>query len=508
MSAPEPTLSESRGTVIVHPFLLSLYPPLFLLGQNISQTSPSVVILPIVISVVVTVVLFVTLGWMTGSYRKAGLITSVLLCAFYFYGHTHWIIYALVPFTRTWDHAYALLGWTAAAGLLVRSLWKTTRSLNDLTLIMNVAVIVLLSITVATLAQPGARPPKGSDLGESLAAGHSSPDRESPDVFYIVLDGFARTDVLQTLYNYDNRPFVEALEARGFYVAPGSHSNYALSELSLASSLNMEYLQGHLVSKPSRTTTFRLIKNNEALRTFQALGYSFVHVVSGWQVTDTNDYADVNIDCGAGDEFEQLLVDSTILGPFKWFLLGDRTRDRILCSFSSLPEIDSQGEQPVFVFAHIVNPHPPFLFGPDGEPVAYMQRTFGLALDLWQHTDRYLAQVEFASAQALTLVDALLARPGQPPIIVLQSDHGPASVGGWEQPNQNLIRERMSILNAYYLPNTGAALLYPSISPVNTFRVILNQYFGFESDLLDDESYFSTYEEPYEFTDVTDILRE
>ena len=244
------------------------------------------------------------------------------------------------------------------------------------------------------------------------------------------------------------------------------------------------------------------------LRTFHALGYSSVHVVSGYPLTDANEHVDVNLDCGGGNEFEQLLLDTTILGPFRWFLVGDRARRRILCSFSSLPDAAREASRPVFAFAHIVSPHPPYLFGPNGEPVAYMTRTIGLAADLWEERDKYLDQVKFLNDQVLDLVDALLEASEPSPIIVLQSDHGPASVGGdWEAPSEALIRERMSILNAYHLPGDGATLLYPSISPVNTFRLILNHYFDHETDLLPDRSYFSGYEQQFEYNDVSDLLR-
>jgi len=63
-------------------------------------------------------------------------------------------------------------------------------------------------------------------------------------------------------------------------------------------------------------------------------------------------------------------------------------------------------------------------------------------------------------------------------------------------------------LNAYYLPDDGDGLLYESITPVNTFRLIFSSYFNSRYDLLEDNSYFSTYERPYQFVDVTEIVAE
>ncbi len=53
-----------------------------------------------------------------------------------------------------------------------------------------------------------------------------------------------------------------------------------------------------------------------------------------------------------------------------------------------------------------------------------------------------------------------------PPIIIIQGDHG-----FWSGVN-------LPILNAYHLPGEAAELLYPTISPINTFRLIFDNYFG------------------------------
>jgi hypothetical protein len=69
-----------------------------------------------------------------------------------------------------------------------------------------------------------------------------------------------------------------------------------------------------------------------------------------------------------------------------------------------------------------------------------------------------------------------------------------------------MFREGMRILNAYYLPLKDCDLVYDSITPVNTFRVIFNCYFGTNYKLLEDKSYNSFDFSPYKFTDVTDIV--
>ena len=74
--------------------------------------------------------------------------------------------------------------------------------------------------------------------------------------------------------------------------------------------------------------------------------------------------------------------------------------------------------------------------------------------------------------------------------------------------NNTDVRERMRILNAYYFPDQKYGALSTGISPVNSFRVVLNEYIRAHLELLPDRSFFSTWGEPYHFIDVTDEFSE
>jgi hypothetical protein len=85
-------------------------------------------------------------------------------------------------------------------------------------------------------------------------------------------------------------------------------------------------------------------------------------------------------------------------------------------------------------------------------------------------------------------------------IIIVQSDHGPGLV--MKKPS-DWYNERMRIFNAYYLPGQKAGL-YPTITPVNTFRVLFRDYFGADLPQLKDESYCSPeWTKPFMWHDVT-----
>ena len=97
-----------------------------------------------------------------------------------------------------------------------------------------------------------------------------------------------------------------------------------------------------------------------------------------------------------------------------------------------------------------------------------------------------------------------------PPIIILQGDHGPSSLlaNDLSNPGDRNLTERLPILNAYYLPGGGADQhLYAAITPVNSFRVVLNRFFDGDYELLGDANFFATWAAPYKLDDVTDTVQ-
>ncbi len=73
-------------------------------------------------------------------------------------------------------------------------------------------------------------------------------------------------------------------------------------------------------------------------------------------------------------------------------------------------------------------------------------------------------------------------------------------------PTSTCVNERLRILNAYYLPIGGKRIVYDAITPVNTFRLLFNYYFGAHFAKLPDRSYYCTYDTPYRYENVTGSL--
>jgi hypothetical protein len=255
-----------------------------------------------------------------------------------------------------------------------------------------------------------------------------------------------------------------------------------------------------------------MIKDSKVVRLLSQYGYRIVAFSSGVSFTEMTN-ADIYIKTGHLGEFANSLISYTLSTSREKGLKVqyDIHRRSILCTFEEI-EKTTKLKAPIFVFAHILAPHPPFVFGEHGEEKA-TNRIFRFAdashFTQLRETTRneyrqdYKSQLIFISERIKATIDSILSKSTIPPIIILQSDHGPGSMLNWEDPDNSYIKERMAILNAYYLPNSSEILLYDDITPVNTFRIIFNHYFGTDFELLKDKCYFSTWSHPYKFIDVT-----
>ena len=320
---------------------------------------------------------------------------------------------------------------------------------------------------------------------------------------------------------YDNSAFVEELKRRGFYVAEKSHSNYCQTELSLSSSLNMDFVP-HMLPKVSpqtedRTPLANLIDENEVARRFRAQGYRFLAVTSGFPPVRFT-----SADLQLGTRWGGTMVESTLLQMTPLAtgeVIGSQfeaRRQNLVGAFDNLASLAQPTPQPRFVMVHILAPHPPFVFKADGSPRSH-KGVFGFwdgddyMTYVGTHEDYregYAGQVAWTERQTLATIDRLLAGAGagHRPIILVQGDHGSKLHLAQNSLDETDLHECFPILNAYLVPDAVRKDLYPEITPVNSFRLLLHDLFGDVLPPFPNRSWYSRYATPYAFTDVTDRI--
>lgn len=512
-----------KKPLILHPFLFALFPILFLYSHNINQTSFSEILVPAGIVLVSMIVFFIISLLVVKSQYKAALLVSLAILLFFSFGHVHQAIKGLeIEGVRIGRPRNLLIVWSLFFLIGTYLIVKTRLSLVNHSKILNVVAFSLVAMQIVNIGifKASADETLLENWDNAVTAEIDSSYIATPtkprDIYYIILDEYASSGILDELYDFDNSEFTNYLEEKGFYVASESYSNYPMTFMSLASSLNMEFinfLEDTLgADSEDRTLPYELIKNNKVVNYLKAQDYKYIHVGSGWGATNDNEKADLVINAGSStaNEFTTVLVSSTLLGPFQDILMQSQARKVVLSLFSEYDEI-KELEGPKFVFAHIICPHPPFLFDENGTPLE-LEDVLLSPGDAHSDKEKYLAQLKFINTKVQRLIDKILSDSEVKPIIILQSDHGTASTLGlnqenWYNPSKQMVRERLGILNAYYLPSIEAdEILYDSITPVNSFRIVLNEYFGTDYELLEDKANFAGYLQPYNFMDVTDSL--
>jgi hypothetical protein len=383
-------------------------------------------------------------------------------------------------------------------------------------------VVVPAWLTISTLYKANAQVQMIKERQSKFDVPLSDSTQSAPDIYLIIVDGYGRADFLEDVYAYDNSQFMDFLKEEGFYIAEMGTSNYPQTELSISSSLNLNYLDGFVDgfgNTSDRSPLRELLQHTVVSRLLEGQGYQFVALPSASLFAQIRD-ADVYLGMTQGDinEFEGLLLSSTLAGvavesfgvdlPVQSYEMHRRYVLYSLDKLADVPELPG----PKFVFAHIMSPHPPFIFDRDGNFIVpdrpystWDASLFPGTVDEYQKG--YIDQMIFLNGKLMDVVTAILDKSSTSPIIIIQGDHGPGAYYNTLDLDYTCLSERYSILNAYYFPDGDYHSLYPSITPVNSFRVILNQYFSAKLDLLEDRSYFAGWLSPYVFTDVTEQAR-
>jgi hypothetical protein len=526
--APEVSRDPVLGRWVLHPFLFAAFPILSLFAQNAREVHAADLarLLGFVLSG--TLALAGLLAVVMRDVRKAGLVASVAVPLFFTIDVAkQFIDLFLTNVSGAWvsQTSNIDLGWvvipefvllTIVACVVKVKLTATTR----LTSFLNVFAVILVAMpifqAVSIKAQTIGRPPRQA----TPFAVAKQPQAGLPDIYYIILDGYARSDVMKDLFDFDNSAFLNRLETEGFFIARDSTANYCQTPLSLSASLNSVYLDDLVKGLgPDQTELSDLIGKNNIVASLRPLGYKFVTFATGFDPTEHPE-ADIYLSPHSfASGFERMVIDIT---PLRWVWPNpkdsrakDMSRQRTFYLLNHLADI-AQDRSPTFTLAHVFCPHPPFIFGEKGEDVSqrYLNysfvggnRIFGRFRNPAEFAQAYRGQAAFITERIDETIKQILARSPEPPIIILQSDHGSELKLDANNIANTDLRERMTILNAYYFPGKKYQSLYNRISPVNSFRVLLNEYFGATLPLLPDRSFFSTWTDPYRFIDVTQAVR-
>jgi len=496
---------------VIHPFLFAIFPVVFVYAHNIDYLPIVEIAIPLGISLGIASVLWLVLSFPLNK-KKSGLIVSLALVLFFTYGHLYiFLNYDSGIESEITRNRYLLPLFIGALIAGVVYFVRTSRELNNVTTIVNaisVTIVVISLVNIATFTLEREQFIENSN--EVVTQNMNLVNVEKPpNIYYIILDAYTSDKVFKNEFGYDNSEFTDFLKNNGFYIPENAHSNYAMTAPSVISVLVMKhftYLEDVAPESQDKIPLLIMIPRNKVMTELKNAGYTIVNFdsVTGKNGIDISDLFLCTKNAFTESELVIELARTSMLHPvYIEIFVGDH-RETILCMFSELSTVSQRVDEPVFVFAHFLLPHAPFTFGPNGESVA--PESLELSNN-WsaKNIEAYLNQVKFTNKQTQQVVEKILEIDNDA-VIIIQGDHGSGFTMDWDNPDIEMIDERMSILNAYHFPRGGEKFLYDSITPVNTFRVVFNAYLNGTYSYVEDKQYFSTYDRPFVFNDVTDSL--
>jgi hypothetical protein len=505
---------DPLSRIPIHAFLLAIYPVLFLLSVNLGEVRVTDVVEPLVYVTVGVAVGLAVLTFVLHDVRRAAIIVAAVAITILAYGQATRIgarfgirgtplivLWGLMPIVAT---IFAL----RARGLLA-----------PVTRLLNVAAVVLLAITLVKIVpyESKAITTRVGNAGPSIVAQGAGTTR---DIYYIILDRYGSNRSLSLLYNITDNDFYGWLRDHGFLVLENSHANYVKTSLSLAATLNLEFLDdvARQAGKDSsdQGPIDAMLQDHEVGRFLKSKGYTYLHIGTYFQPTKTSTLADRNIHLGGQTDFSAALLDDTLL-PSAYMAIGGAAgtpaRERQVANarfeWDALKAVrDEPG--PKFVFAHLLMPHPPYVFAADGTVLSEADSA------KLSNSEQYHQQLLFTNTNMKAFVERLLALPEERrPIIILQADEGPYPRPyardtihyDWSTATPDELETKYGILNGMYLPGIDTSGIPDTISSVNTFRLVFDRYFGANLPMLPDRSFTSKGKlQPYDLTDVTDRL--
>jgi hypothetical protein len=501
---------------LLYPFLFVLLPILSILTRSPGESAlEDVAVLAAVVLVCCAVLYGLVALVLRGRASRLVPPLVVLACILWFHGYD-----ALSGWAHRLGRGPAALGMLCiAAGATMAAVWwlaRRPRYLEKATTFLGLTGLLLVgwssvqfvrdeiaarrTILNSSLARDLARP---ISPGSRVSSSGAEPNR---DIYLIVLDEYANSSVLKERFGFGQEAFEDSLRRLGFTIPLVVRSNYFHTILSLPSLLNFSHLTrltselGPRATDPSLPNY--LLENNRSVAFLKAQGYRFLFFPSQWWLsTHDNRNADWVFQPWSGVNVGREATRSDLRRAYLRGTVLDLVRqdhghdaDHVRRTLEALARVPDD-PRPTFTFAHILNPHRPFVF--DAECRTLKAREM-------RGESGYVGQVQCLDSLLLVTIATLIQRSSPSPIILLQGDHGTKTLdyssarsAGEISPEQ--ARERFGAFGAYYVPAGGSSLFSDSVTVVNVMAKVLDYYFNAGIPLAPDSLYMSLERSPYLF---------
>lgn len=468
--------------MIFHPYIFAILPVFYLYSINFYEYPVAVILKPIASLVSVTLISLVLLNKTIKDKHKSATVFSIFIFFIFLFGPLYFIFcvgeegHKILRF-RYFLFIYLFVFISILFFFLKRHLdfIKISRFFNLLAL----AILLVMAFNTIIGLYPSLNILfKDNDCLKNISAHKNrfNPLKihgNLPDIYFIVLDSYPDHNSLRDILNFKNENFINDLIDKGFFIIQDSHSNYNFTRFSIPATFSLDYLPMDKIGNE----TFRLKKEEIYLKRIQCSP-----VISFLRSIGYNCYIDSPLESKKYKEIEflnSLLTMTPLVTPYiQNYISSFLFREYALSTLKSL-ENSLNFKSPFFVYVHIMIPHLPFMFD-----------RFGNMPDFLNQKDvekLFIEQLIYTNTRIKKIIDNILSMSQKGPVIIIQGDHGPDLIIKSKDKSMQI---RTGILNAVYLPDKKENIFYNGMTPVNTFRILFNEYFGTNFAILPDIIYY------------------
>lgn len=424
---------------------------------------------------------------LTGSYRKAGLLTSFILLVYLFFGaildafkYSGW----LHPLSRYSILLPALFLLFLVACFIIK---RSRRNFRKLTLYLNAVCILIIVFDLINISLGLSKREK---VGERQETVDTTPciGCQRPDIYLVVIDEYCGSSSLRSYFNYENSRFEGFLRDRGFFVATSPTSNYMATSLSMASTFDMNYLswtsRGKKIQVEDYSKAEKTITNSNLIKYLTALNYE----LENYSIFKINDQPS-RFNTGLLPSELELITFKTLFNRmnkdliwhlhqkaaprFRWlanyFQNNFKEGNHTLLELTR-KSLQKRSEKPRFIYTHLMMPHYPSLYDSTGQEVDI--NFYDPTISKKELDEAYLQYLVYTNKVISRLVEDIQDKTARKAVIGVISDHGYRGIdarteNAWS--NNNFL--------SVYLPSGKYEKFYPSMSNVNFFRSVINSLF-------------------------------
>lgn len=432
---------------------------------------------------------------------KTTLILFIIAFFILFFAAVH-SAYRSITFNSIISHYWVMLPLACLLLLLLaRKIIRRNNIPNKIFTFLNLVMVCLFAIELISSFTKDSEYRKDHNLiypQKPLSEKYISPDMpdsSKPDIYFFVFDEYTNNKTLKKMWDYDNSQITDWLSANGFHIPSDTHSNYSFTVFSVSSTFNMDYIDKNLGGDgtviPNLLKANQSLSNNETFSILKKENYSIRFIAPFNNTIEENGlehFFDYIIDGQIPSQTLPGSVGVTLMSDLKsgglpYFKDSMEFNEHLKQKYKSVRlTIDqikkttdsASNRKPHFVYGHILVPHVPHLFDSNGKFLSHKE---SIITPLF---NTYTAQVNYANSIIKEIVEHIEKHNKPNTIIIIEGDHGfrrfPDSLSKYYLPN----------FSAIYFPDKNYSRLYDTMSPVNTFRILFDQYFHQNFPILKD----------------------